>query len=304
MKGIDLFAGAGGNTCGAKQAGVQVVWAANHNPVAVEYHSKNHPEVTHCLQDLHQADWSLIPEHDIVFASPCCQGHSRAAGKKKQAKKADTSRSTAWAVVSCLEARRTPIAVVENVKDFLQWELYQPWALAMKTLGYSLSVNIVNASDVGVPQNRERLFIVATKSKNPIKLYLETEPHIAARSFIDLNEEGYKWDKVANRVAATRLRVENGRKKFGREFLDAAYGSAKCGRSIDKPVGTITTVNKHSLVIGDKMRPLSIRELAAAQTFDQNYIFPDSAVMTKMLIGNAVPPKMAMKVIQAVLRAV
>ncbi|HCJ7273417.1 TPA: DNA cytosine methyltransferase [Vibrio cholerae] len=43
MRGIDLFAGAGGTTTGAKAAGIDVVWAANHNPVAVEFHAKNHP---------------------------------------------------------------------------------------------------------------------------------------------------------------------------------------------------------------------------------------------------------------------
>ncbi|EPP2798363.1 DNA (cytosine-5-)-methyltransferase [Vibrio cholerae] len=303
MKGIDLFAGAGGTTKGAKESGVDILWAANHNPIAVAYHKLNHPEVHHLVQDLQQADWSLVPDHDIVFASPCCQGHSRAAGKKKQTKKADLSRSTAWAVVSCLEAHRSPVSIIENVPDFLEWELYKPWESAMRTLGYSLSINIVNACDLGIPQNRERLFIVATRSANPIKLKLETEPHVAARTIIDLNESGYEWDLVTNRVEATQLRVKNGRKQFGDIFLDAAYGSAKSGRSIDKPLGAVTTVNKHSLIIGDKIRPLSIRELAAAQTFSDDYIWPDKSVTTKMMIGNAVPPKMAKKITSAVLKA-
>lgn len=42
LKGIDLFAGAGETTTGAKMAGVDIIWAANHNPTAVEYHAKNH----------------------------------------------------------------------------------------------------------------------------------------------------------------------------------------------------------------------------------------------------------------------
>ncbi|MCG9589941.1 DNA cytosine methyltransferase [Vibrio harveyi] len=303
MRGIDLFAGAGGTTSGAKMAGVDIVWAANHNPTAVEFHALNHPETHHVCQDLHQADWSLVPEHDIVFASPCCQGHSRAAGKKLRSKKADLSRSTAWAVVSCLEAHRTPIAVIENVADFLSWELYPAWEQAMKALGYVLSINHVNARYLGVPQNRERLFIVATRTKNPIELNLPKYEPIPARSFMDLNPDGYKWDDVASRVLATRNRVANGRKQFGEIFLDAAYGTAKSGRSIDKPLGTVTTVNKHSLVIGDKIRPLSIREQAAAQTFDSGYQWPKSTVLTKMMIGNAVPPAMAKEITIAVQKA-
>ncbi|MDH1472747.1 MULTISPECIES: DNA cytosine methyltransferase [Shewanella] len=303
MRGIDLFAGAGGNTTGGKMAGLRMLWAANHNPLVVKYHELNHPEVAHKCQDLHQADWSLVPEHDILLASPCCQGHSRAAGKKKSSKKADLSRSTAWAVVSCLEVHRTPIAVIENVADFLSWELFGAWEYAMRSLGYSLSFNHVNASRLGVPQNRERLFIVATRTTKPIVLDLPEKRPIAARSFIDMDMHAYKWDHISNRVLATQKRVTNGRKQFGEVFLDAAYGSARSGRSIDNPIGTITTVNKHSLVIGDLIRPLSIRELAAAQTFDECYQWPASATATKMMIGNAVPPIMAKEVISAVLKA-
>ena len=47
MNAIDLFAGAGGFSTGATMAGVNVVWAANHWPDAVEWHSKNHPEAQH-----------------------------------------------------------------------------------------------------------------------------------------------------------------------------------------------------------------------------------------------------------------
>lgn len=52
---IDLFAGLGGWSAGARAAGVQVLWAANHWPVAVEWHSANHPETQHVCQDLHRA---------------------------------------------------------------------------------------------------------------------------------------------------------------------------------------------------------------------------------------------------------
>lgn len=50
MVGIDLFAGAGGFTTGAAAAGVRMVWAANHWPVAVEWHTANHPDTAHACQ--------------------------------------------------------------------------------------------------------------------------------------------------------------------------------------------------------------------------------------------------------------
>src|SRR5699024_2118387 len=82
MKAIDLFAGAGGFSTGARMAGVDVVFAANHRPQAVEVHSSNHPATMHACQDLHQLDWSTVPPHDLLMASPACQGHSRARGKE------------------------------------------------------------------------------------------------------------------------------------------------------------------------------------------------------------------------------
>jgi DNA (cytosine-5)-methyltransferase 1 len=95
---VDLFAGLGGFSTGATQAGARVVWAANHWRAAVDLHAANHPGTEHACQDLHQTDWSTVPAHDILLASPACQGHSHARGKERPHH--DAQRSTAWAVVS------------------------------------------------------------------------------------------------------------------------------------------------------------------------------------------------------------
>jgi DNA (cytosine-5)-methyltransferase 1 len=185
MKAIDLFAGLGGWSTGAVMAGADVVWAANHWPDAVRWHEQNHPEVEHVCQDLHQADWSRVPSHDLLLASPCCQGHSKARGKNHGNPQHDASRSTAWAVVSAAEYHRPPVIIVENVPEFLQWQLYRPWKLAMAALGYTLAPHIVDCADLGVPQNRIRLFLVGTKTKNPVSLDLPKRPHAAASSFLN-----------------------------------------------------------------------------------------------------------------------
>lgn len=74
-------------------AGAEVVWAANHWPVAVEWHAANHPDTVHACQDLHQADWRTVPPHDLLLASPACQGHAKARGKERPHH--DAERSTA-----------------------------------------------------------------------------------------------------------------------------------------------------------------------------------------------------------------
>jgi DNA (cytosine-5)-methyltransferase 1 len=96
---IDLFSGFGGWTRGGVDAGLQILWAANHWPAAVEWHTKNNPDTQHVCLDLHQADWSKVPKHDAMLASPCCQGHTKARGKESGNPQHDNSRSTAWAPV-------------------------------------------------------------------------------------------------------------------------------------------------------------------------------------------------------------
>jgi DNA (cytosine-5)-methyltransferase 1 len=76
VKAVDLFAGWGGFTLGANQAGLDVVYAANHWQTAVDVHERNHPNAVHACQDLRQADWSALPAYDVLLASPACQGHS------------------------------------------------------------------------------------------------------------------------------------------------------------------------------------------------------------------------------------
>ncbi|BEM96475.1 MULTISPECIES: DNA cytosine methyltransferase [Serratia] len=299
IKASDLFAGLGGSSTGAKMAGAEVVWAGNHWPAAVEAHKANHPDAIHVCQDLHQADWSLMPKHDLMMASPCCQGHSKARGKKAGNPQHDASRSTAWAVVSAAEYHRMPKIIIENVPEFLQWELYPAWEAAMQALGYSLAPHIVDCADLGVPQNRVRLFIICTRSKNPLFLKLPKMPHVPASTFIDF--DAGKWQPIEKpgRAVATLERVKNGRAQFGDRFLFSYYGNTKTGRSLSRPIGTITTRDRWAVVDGDRMRILTRDENMLAMTFPEDYIKPPSHKLCVHMGGNAVPPKAMFEIITA-----
>ncbi|MGB1951693.1 MAG: DNA cytosine methyltransferase [Marinobacter sp.] len=303
MKVIDLFAGAGGFSTGAQLAGCDVVFAANHWPDAVEWHSKNHPEAMHLCQDLHQADWSLVPKHDMMLASPCCQGHSKARGKAHGNAQHDASRSTAWAVVSAAEYHRPSVVIVENVPEFLSWQLYRPWELAMNALGYSVAPHIVDAADLGAPQNRIRMFLVLTQSSAPILLNLPKMAHKSAASFIDLSAGNWQPIEKPGRAAATLERVRAGRAAHGDRFLISYYGNTKTGRSLDRPIGTITTRDRWAIVDGDRMRMLSRWECRDAMSFPDTYQLPDNHRLSVHLLGNAVCPEPVKRIITAVQEA-
>ena len=306
MKAIDLFAGFGGFSTGAKLAGVDVVWAANHWPDAVRWHEANHPGAIHVCQDLHQANWAEVPAHDLLLASPCCQGHSKARGKRSGNPEHDASRSTAWAVVSAVEYHKPSVALVENVPEFLQWTLYPAWQQAMNALGYQLSHHIVDAADLGVPQNRIRLFIVCTKSQQPLLLNLEKVEHTPASSFI--NWDDGKWSPIRKhgRAKATLARIFRGRRDLGKgRFLIPYYGSGSglTGRCPERPIGTITTLDRWALVKGKHMRMLTADEVLAAMSFPADIKRPNNRRLTIHLAGNAVPPVAAQKLIQAIKEA-
>ncbi|MEO1868651.1 DNA cytosine methyltransferase [Cobetia amphilecti] len=303
MNVIDLFAGAGGFSTGASMAGCNVAWAANHWPDAVEWHSRNHPDAAHICQDLHQADWSQVPAHDLMLASPCCQGHSKARGKASGNPQHDARRSTAWAVVSAAEYRRPPAILVENVPEFLDWQLYRPWVLAMQALGYAVSPHVVDAADLGAPQNRIRMFLVLTQSAQPLKLNLPTLDHLPAASFIDF--EAGRWQPIEKpgRAAATLERVRAGRAAHGDRFLISYYGNTKTGRSLDRPIGTITTRDRWAIVDGDRMRMLSRWECRSAMSFPDTYQLPDNHRLAVHLLGNAVCPTPVSHIIKALQQA-
>lgn len=298
MKAIDLFAGAGGFSTGAIMAGCRIVWAANHWEAAVRIHARNHPAAEHICQDLHQANWQDVPAHDLLLASPACQGHSRARGAERPHH--DAQRSTAWAVVSAAEYHRPPVVVVENVPEFTTWALYPAWSAAMQALGYALAPRIIDAADHGVPQNRRRLFIVGTRSANPITLDMPRRDPVSAAQIIDL--AAGRWSAIdrPGRSANTLIRIEAGRARHGRRFVIAYYGNEKGGRSIDRPFGTITTRDRWAVIDGDRMRMISVPEARAAMGFPDDYHLPAQSREAMHMLGNAVCPPVARDIINAI----
>lgn len=301
MNAVDLFAGAGGFSTGAAMAGCKVVWAANHWPAAVDIHALNHPGTEHSCQDLQQADWTLVPDHDLLLASWACQGFSRARGKDRPHH--DTVRSTAWAVVSALEAKRPAAFVGENVFEFTRWVLYDAWCAAIHALGYAMTPMILDAADHGVPQHRRRLFIVGTRSKHPVQLKLPQRPYAAASDVVDFAAGG--WSQVADKVASTRERVCVARARFGARFVMPYYGSGSglTGRCLSRPIGTITTKNRWGVVDGERMRMLLADETRAFMGFPAGYVLPAGITEATFMLGNAVCPPVARDVINALRKA-
>lgn len=303
LTAIDLFAGAGGFSTGAALAGCRVLWAANHWPTAVQWHAANHPTTQHACQDLQQADFRDAPAHDLLLASPACQGHSRARGTDRPHH--DAQRATAWAVVTCAEVHRPPVALVENVPEFTSWALWPAWCAAMHALGYALTPMVLDLADHGVPQHRRRLFVVATRSRHPIALDLPRREHRPAAEAICLDSG--KWSPIdrPGRSPRTLARIAAGRRAHGDRFLAPYYGSGsgETGRSLQRPIGTLTTRARWAVIDGDRMRMVRAAEGRALMGFPNGYQLPANEATAWHLIGNAVGPVQAADLITLIRRA-
>lgn len=301
MKAIDLFAGLGGFSEGAMQAGCRVVWAANHWQIAVDHHAENHPETAHLCQDLHQADWTQVPEHDLLLASPACQGHARARGKERPHH--DACRSTAWAVVSALETHKTPLAIVENVPEFARWALYPAWCEALSALGYAASPHLIDSADHGVPQNRVRLFIVISRTRHPIEVKIEHRPQRSASEIIQFGAGRWSPINRPSRSPNTLRRINAGRAEHGERFLTSYYGQTRGGRALSRPIGTITTRDRWAVIDGERMRMLTVPEARDAMGFPDIYRLPENKRTAMHMLGNAVCPPVARDMIKALEKA-
>lgn len=299
MRSIDLFAGWGGLTAGATAAGVDVVWAANHWPLAVETHALNHPDTIHECQDLRQADWTRLPQYDLLLAAPACQGHSTASQPRRRHYH-DALRATAMAVVDCADVTEPAAIIVENVPAFTRWRLYPWWCDGLEQLGYQLDIRTLTASRFGVPQRRKRLFIIATRTgATPVPELTGNQTEPAFGPCLEDNVPDQLWHRVADATPRIKERIRRSRERHGPRFL-TQHTSDHTGVPLHEPIRTITTAPAHwNLVEGDRYRALTMRELARGMGFDDSWQWPAHASLadTTKGIGNAVCPPLAERLV-------
>ena len=299
MRVADLFAGWGGFSLGAEQAGCEVVYAANHNPLCVQAHAMNLPNAVHECQDLNQANFGAMPDIDLLLAAPACQGHSQASQPKRRPHH-DALRSTAWGVVSAADASEPEWLIVENVAEFRRWRLFGAWWTALVMLGYELEMHHLTASRHGVPQRRKRLFVVGRKGQRPgLKLRGGAEP--AAGPCIDWDEGEWRpWRKAS---PAVQRRIRRAQYRHG-ERCFSQHVTGHSGVPVHEPLRTITAQDQWVAVDGPLYRPLSIRETARIMGFPDDYLWPTSTRREAIRgLGNAVCPPVARNLITAVLEA-
>lgn len=166
---VSLFSGAGGMDVGFGKAGFDIVFANDINKAACDTFNLNHKIKSLCgdLRD-YKDRVSLFKGVDLVFGGPPCQGFS-VAGKMDPH---DERSQLIWSFFDKIELLKPKAYVCENVKALAinnRWSQIRDGLIEKSnSLGYTTALVVLNASDYGVPQARERMFLVGVKEKSRV----------------------------------------------------------------------------------------------------------------------------------------
>ncbi|MBQ5666284.1 MAG: DNA (cytosine-5-)-methyltransferase, partial [Akkermansia sp.] len=164
---ISLFSGCGGMDLGFEKAGFEIVWANDFDLDAQAVYSLNLGKID--ARNILEVDENEIPDGDIITAGFPCQPFSNAGNRK------GVHDSRGMLYKECLriiKEKMPKVIVFENVKGLLSTKYIDGRNLAsvivedlsaMNDIGYDVEYQLINASDYGVPQNRQRVFFVGVR---------------------------------------------------------------------------------------------------------------------------------------------
>ena len=166
MKFIDLFAGVGGFRLGMENAGHECVWSCEWDKFARMTYEKNFGKLPEGC-DIREVDTSSIPDHEVICGGFPCQSFSIAG---KRGGFVDTRGMLFFEIMRIAKDKGTPYLFLENVKGLLSHDDGRTFGTILSTLdecGYDVEWQVCNSKFFGVPQNRERVFIIANLRGKP-----------------------------------------------------------------------------------------------------------------------------------------
>ncbi|MFC2099114.1 DNA cytosine methyltransferase, partial [Bacteroidota bacterium] len=300
---IDLFAGAGGISVGARNAGLRKIASVEIEPNASNTLRINFPDSHHFegpIEDLteKQIDDSLKGKKiHVVFGGPPCQGFSVAGLRNPQ----DPRNQLFNEYIRIVKHLRPDFVVLENVPGILTMEkgkVYQEIIRQFDYIGYpDMTVRILEAATYGVPQLRTRAIFIANslemKNPYPKEIYSRSEYKSIDNAIDDLKNHprdpsiNHEWTRHSTEYEQRIAKVPPGGSLYD-TFRDAF-------KRQHKGVPSMTAKENHggTHIHYELNRVLSARELARLQTFPDDYFFSGTFKRVYWQVGNAVPCLMA-----------
>ena len=180
---IDLFCGVGGIRIGMETQSFKCVMSSDINTECQRTYKENFNDTP--LGDITKIDEKVIPDHDILCAGFPCQPFS-ISGKQKGFD--DTRGTLFFEICRIIDKKRPKVVFLENVKHLIHHDHGHTLEIILnklEDLGYQVSWKVLNGSDFGVPQNRERIIIVGSKTRKFDFDKIKTTPRRKLIDFLD-----------------------------------------------------------------------------------------------------------------------
>jgi DNA (cytosine-5)-methyltransferase 1 len=304
---IDLFAGIGGIRLGFEKGfdDIETVFVSEIDSKSQQTYKDNFKYPINIKGDITKIKEEDIPAFDICLAGFPCQAFSYA-GKKEGFN--DKIRGTLFLdVVRICEYHKPKVIFCENVKGLVNHDKGKTLAVilsAFEQIGYNVYYKVLNSKDYGVPQNRERIYIVAFRKDIISSDFKFPEPlnqNIKLEDIIEKDKPDNKYwlsQQYVDTLKKHKLRHENKGNGFGykiRELNDIA-GAIVCGGMgreknliIDKRLNDFAPVgNRKTPINNEYIRTLTPREWARLQGFPEEYKFNCADTVAYKQLGNSV----------------
>ena len=312
LRSIDLFAGIGGIRLGFDQAfgeRIKTVFISEWDEYAQKTYKSNFEDEIEISGDITQIDEKDIPQFDICLAGFPCQAFSLA-GKRmgfNDDYKGKSRGTLFFDVARICDYHKPKIIFCENVKGLTIHDKGRTFKIITETLrelGYTVYSEILNSKDFGVPQNRERIYIVAFRNDIDSSNFTFPAPinkKVCIKDIIEENPVSVKYylsTQYLNTLINHKKRHESKGNGFGYEIrdLNGIAGAIVCGGMgkernliIDDRLTDYTPVTHIKGEVNRQgIRKMTPREWARLQGFPDTFKLPLADVHLYKQLGNSV----------------
>lgn len=290
---IDLFSGIGGFRLAFESVGGNCIFSSDIDKWANETYYNNfgdYPE-----GDISKIDTNDIPDHDVLCAGFPCQPFSIGGYRKGFC---DTRGTLFFEVERILKAKKPQAFLLENVKGLTNHDKGNTFKVIKQSLikmGYSIFYKVLNSKDYGVPQNRERIYIVGFK--NNISSFAFPNPIFSESNINELLErdvKGHDLSETASNHLENHLKDYLEKKNINDKYpifateirpSRCSFRNDGCSPCLTAKMGT---GGNNVPVLATENRKLTVRECLRLQGFPESYKMKDNYSQSYKQIGNSV----------------
>ena len=308
---IDLFSGIGGFRIAAERLGGECVFSSEWDKHSQKTYSTNFGDIP--AGDITKIDEKTIPDHDILFGGFPCQAFSISG---KQRGFGDTRGTLFFDVARIIKEKKPKMFLLENVKNFAKHDNGRTLQIILDTLdelGYKVYHKVLRSSDYGVPQSRERIYIVGFIKSLKVNNFEYPEPVFDSEIKVvrDILEPVTPSDaKVLDKEIIRSKQTQKDKRKPKKLGYFNKGGQGERVYDIDSAGITLSAYGggaaskTGAYMVDDIIRKLSPRECARMQGFPEDFEIPVSTNLALKQFGDSVSSPVVYKIVYEMLNTI